>query len=159
VQISLFSHSSNIRCRRQRLCRADDIECLKLPISYSHNFITFPERIQVPANLFTMKGPASLRRHLDFELDLISAQDPYTGVQRVTRDFFYLNILKPHQAVVRLMRQIPAPQDIELELKMHIRPVRASTNNPYAYRTAIARISIFVTKGVYYRNVRYRMLE
>ncbi|XP_064632888.1 fibulin-2-like isoform X2 [Lineus longissimus] len=147
--LSAGAVENNIRCRRQRLCRADDVECLKLPISYSHNFITFPENIEVPANLFKMKGPETLQSQLDFELDMISAADPYTGVQRVTRDFFYLNKLKPHQAVVRLMRQIPAPQDIELEMTMHIRPTRSGTNNPYSYRTAVARISIFVTKSVY----------
>ncbi|XP_074644438.1 uncharacterized protein LOC141901228 [Tubulanus polymorphus] len=140
---SANARNNNVRCqRRSFVCPQGDVACLTAPLSYSYTFITFPERIRIPANLFTMRGPSSPRRRLAFELNLISARDPYTNAKRVSRDFFYLNKVGSNQAIMRLLREIPAPQDVELELKMHI---RSNTNTFFG--TAIERIYIFVTKS------------
>ena len=80
---------SNIKCQRKTfLCPQGDADCLYAPLSYSTNFITFPNRIRIPADLFTMRGPLSPYRRLAFDLKLIGAEDPRTGRQRITGSHF-----------------------------------------------------------------------
>ena len=141
--------SSNVRCQRQTfVCPQGDTECLYAPLSYSVNFITFPSEIRVPADLFTMRGPLSPYRRLEFELQLKDAHDPRTGVTRVGRDFFHLRTVAPNEVVVQLLRQIEGPQDIELQLDMKIYSKEFSRNNggqEMFFGTAVAKILIFVT--------------
>jgi hypothetical protein len=119
--------------------------------------MTFPSKINVPADLFTMRGPFSPYRRLEFELRLVSAEDPVTGVTRVSRDFFNLRKQGRNEAVVELLEQIPGPQDVELELKMNIyskefggvrQPHSGTlTSEDVFFGTAVAKIHIFVTEN------------
>ena len=87
---------SNIKCQRRTfLCPQGDTECLFAPLSYSTNFITFPSRIHIPADLFTMRGPLSPYRRLAFDLKLINAEDPRTGQQRINRSHFAVKQATP----------------------------------------------------------------
>ena len=136
------SSGSRNRCQRSSLiCARDDQACLTAPLSYSHNFLSFPSKIRIPADLFTMRGPFSAIQRLQFDLRLLSAKDPLTGDSRVTRDFFYLKHFRDNEAVVSLLRQIDGPQDVELELEMKI-----FTNGRYS-GTAVAKIFLYVTKN------------
>lgn len=88
----LVSNFSNVKCQRKTfLCPQGDAECLYAPLSYSTNFITFPSKIRIPADLFTMRGPLSPYRRLTFDLKLINAEDPRNGQQRVGRAHFTVN--------------------------------------------------------------------
>ena len=136
------SPGSRNRCQRSSLiCAREDRACLTAPLSYSHNFLSFPSKIRIPADLFTMRGPFSNIQRLQFDLRLISAADPLSGEQRVARDFFYLKHFRDNEAVVSLLRQIDGPQDVELELEMKI-----FTNGRYS-GTAVAKIFLYVTKN------------
>jgi hypothetical protein len=88
----LFIYFSNMKCQRKTfVCPQGDADCLYAPLSYSTNFITFPSKIRIPADLFTMRGPLSPYRRLVFDLKLIKAADPRTGQQRVSRSKFNIN--------------------------------------------------------------------
>ena len=141
---------SAIRCQRQTfVCAQGDEECLYAPLSLSYNFITFPTKIRMPADLFTMRGPHSHHRRLSFDLELISAQDPYTGESRVTRDMFRLDHVSDHEALVRLMEEIQGPQDIELKLNMNIYSREFRVEEEIFFGTAIAVIKIYVTQDLH----------
>jgi len=87
--LACFYVYSNIKCQRKTfLCPQGDAECLYAPLSYSTNFITFPSRIHIPADLFTMRGPLSPYRRLAFDLKLIKAEDPRTGQRRISQSHF-----------------------------------------------------------------------
>lgn len=136
------TRGSRNRCQRKSLiCPRDDQACLTAPLSYSHNFLSFPSKIRIPADLFTMRGPFSPIQRLQFDLKMLSAVDPRTGESRVVRDFFYLKHFRDNEAVVSLLREIEGPQDVELELEMKI-----FTNGQYS-GTAVAKIFLFVTKN------------
>ncbi|CAH1783488.1 unnamed protein product [Owenia fusiformis] len=138
---------NNIRCQRRTfVCAQGDRECLYAPLSYSYNFITFPTKIRIPADLFTMRGPSSPYRRLDFELKMVSAKDPKTGITRVSRDFFFLDKVRSNEAIVRLNREISGPQDIELQLNMQIYSKEITTAKEIFFGTAVANITIFVTE-------------
>jgi hypothetical protein len=122
------------------------VECLYAPLSYSTNFITFPNKIRVPADLFTMRGPQSPYRRLEFELLLVKAEDPRTGHSRVNRQFFKLNNISDNEAVVQLLNSIDGAQDIELQLNMNIYSQEFQEHGQELFfGTAVARIHIFVT--------------
>lgn len=142
------NRNSNVRCQRKTfVCAQGDLECLYAPLSYSTNFITFPMQIRTPADLFTMRGPLSSYRRLGFDLKLISAQDPRTGEARVDRGYFALHQLRSNEAVIQLLREVPGPQDIELQLDMNIYSKEFGQNSEEIYfGTAVARIFIYVTK-------------
>lgn len=97
-----------------------------------------------------MRGPQSPHRRLDFELTLDSAIDPVTGVSRVDQTYFSLIKTADHVALVRLVKQIEGPQDIELKLNMniHSREFRQD-NEEIFFGTAIAVIKIYVTEDFY----------
>ena len=132
------------------MCPQGDQECLYAPLSYSVNFITFPSNIRVPADLFTMRGPLSRFRRLEFDLKLNEAKGPNTGVSRVGADFFKVKEVGPNEAVVQLLREIEGPQDIELQLNMNIYSKEFQETRPSKeeifFGTAVAKIKIYVTK-------------
>ena len=139
--------SSAIRCQRQSYaCPQGDTECLYAPLSVSYNFITFPSNIRFPTDLFTMRGPKSHHRKLEFELELTSAADPITGESRVSRDFFRLQRTGEFETLVRLVQEVDGPQDVELRLKMHIYSREFNENEPIFFGTALAVIKIYVTE-------------
>lgn len=154
MQISSCSFSCsapNVRCqRRSFVCRQGDSDCLTAPISYSYNFLSFPTKIRIPADLFTMRGPQSHFKRIDFELKLVSARNPRTGASDVTRDFFEMRNPdgRRHAVVVSLNRLIPSAQDIELELNMHIYTTNLNNNGQQDtfYGTAVAKIYLYVTE-------------
>ncbi|ELU04015.1 hypothetical protein CAPTEDRAFT_156040 [Capitella teleta] len=144
---SLSNRNNNVKCQRQTfVCPQGDIECLYAPLSYSTNFITFPNKIRVPADLFTMRGPSSPYRRLEFELKLVNAEDPRTGRPGVSRGFFKLNNIRENEAAVQLLRAIEGAQDIELQLNMNIysREFTEGAQEIF-FGTAVARLHVFVT--------------
>ena len=145
--IGTSSRSNNVKCQRQTfVCPQGDIDCLYAPLSYTTNFITFPSHIRVPADLFTMRGPPSRYRRMEFDLKLVSARDAYTGETRASRSFFKLNSLRDNEAVVQLLREIEGPQDIELQLDMNIYSKEFRENSEEIFfGTAVAKIFIYVT--------------
>ena len=132
------------------MCQQGDTECLYAPLSYSTNFMTFPSKVPVPADLFTMRGPISQFRRLDFELRLLSAADPTTGEQRVGRDYFHVLKKQDNVAVIQLLRQVPGAQDIKLQLDMNIysKDYDAEGNEVF-FGTAVAIINLYVTSSDY----------
>ena len=111
------------------------------------NFITFPSNIRIPADLFTMRGPLSPYRRLEFELKLNSAKDPKTDETRVSREMFHLRKVAAHEAVIQLLRKIEGPQDIELQLDMNIysKEFSGHQGKEVFFGTAVAKIKIYVT--------------
>lgn len=146
---AIGTRNNNVKCQRTTfVCPQGDVECLYAPLSFSVNFITFPNEIRVPADLFTMRGPLSPYRRLDFELELKSARDPVTGTTNVNREFFHLKEVAPNEVVVQLLRQVPDTQDIELQLNMKIYSTEFSQQHAgqeIYFGTAVAKILIFVT--------------
>ena len=104
---ALFMFS--IRCQRETFtCAQGDADCLYAPLSYSVNIITLPLSVlRVPVDLFTMRGPATPHRRLQFELKLLKAYDPTTADQetRINEAFFDIEqVLKrswPRNVVTR----------------------------------------------------------
>lgn len=94
-----------------------------MPLSYSFNYLTFVSNVLLPTtgvqDLFHMRGPTSATTAVEFYLDLKKVQAPL-GVAKVTRDFFVLTPVSAKQVVVSLVKTIQGPQDIELDLKMHV---------------------------------------
>ena len=113
----------------------------------SYNFITFPFDIKVPAQLFTMRGPFTAFRRVNFELLLLKARNPRTGSSDVTRSFFHIKRVRENEAIVELIRSIPDRQDIELQLKMNIysRELKQGAAEVFLGQ-AQANIKLFVTK-------------
>ncbi|KAK2151436.1 hypothetical protein LSH36_363g02040 [Paralvinella palmiformis] len=140
--------NNNVKCQRQTfVCAQGDVDCLYAPLSYTTNFITFPSRIRVPADLFTMRGPPSRYRRMEFDLKLVAARDPYTGETRASRSFFKLNKLRDNEAVVQLLRQVEGPQDVELQLDMNIYSKEFRENSEEIFfGTAVAKIFVYITK-------------
>ena len=100
----LIGVCSNIKCQRKTfLCPQGDAECLYAPLSYSTNFISFPSRIHIPADLFTMRGPLSPYRRLAFDLKLIKAEDPRTGQQRISRSHFSVKQATLHYRIIKIL--------------------------------------------------------
>ncbi len=146
---------SNIRCQRQTfVCPQGDTECLYAPLSYSMNFITFPTNIRIPADLFTMRGPLSAYRRLEFELKINSAKDPKSGETRVSKEFFHLKHVAAHEAVIRLLQKIEGPQDIELQLDMNIysKEFEGHEGKEVFFGTAVAKIMIYVTQDAWQKK-------
>jgi len=144
----LGNRNSNVKCQRRTfLCPQGDVECLYAPLSYSTNFITFPSKIRIPADLFTMRGPLSPYRRLVFDLKIIKAFDPITKEMRVNRSFFNIHQVRDNEAVVQLLKEVEGPQDIELQLDMNIYSREFKQNDEEVFfGTAVARIFIYVTK-------------
>ena len=140
-----------MRCqRRSFVCQHGDAECLYAPLSHSTNFMTFPSKIPVPANLFTMRGPISQFRRLDFELKLLSAVDPTTGDRRAGIDYFHVMKKQENVAVIQLLRQLPGPIDVKLQLDMNIYSKDFdSDGNEVFFGTAVAIINLYVTGSDY----------
>ena len=145
----LFSLSSSIRCQRKTyVCAQGDTACLKAPLSYAVNFITFPNKIRIPADLFTMRGPRNPYRRLSFDVQVVKAINPKTGVSEVDRSYFNLQRTPghPNEAVIQLRKPIRGPQDMELRLNMKIFSKEFRQNkDEYFLGTSVARIMIYVT--------------
>lgn len=132
------------RCKRESLvCQHGDTDCLRAPLSFSYNYITFVSNLRIPASgqidLFTMRGPLWSTTTVQFTLELNSARAP-GGITPVTRDYFRLRRTAFNQAVISLARSIPGPQDIELELVMKL-----YSNGLYGGQ-AVAKIFVFVSQ-------------
>lgn len=151
MSASVFLFSSHaIRCHRKSFtCAQGDADCLYAPISYSVNFIAVSGRlIRVPTDLFTMRGPLTANRRLQFELQVIGARDPRTGAVRANRAFFNLNGVRPNEVVVQLVREIHGAQDIELQLNMNVysKDGEGSDAEEIFFGTAVAKIFIYITE-------------
>lgn len=147
--VLLKQHSHAIRCQRKTFtCPQGDSECLYAPLSYSVNFIAVPGKlIRVPTDLFTMRGPVSSSRRLQFELQVISARDPRTGAVRANRAYFNLNQMKPNEVIVQLIHEIHGAQDIQLQLNMNVYSKEFRDNaEEVFYGTAVAKIFIYITE-------------
>lgn len=112
------------RCKRSKAyCREDDMNCLQRPLTYSFNFITFVSMLPIPPSghldLFTMRGPLWSGTESQFSLDLLSARVP-THIVPASKDYFRLRNSGWNQAVIALVRPIPGPQELELQLTMNL---------------------------------------
>ncbi|KFM82523.1 hypothetical protein X975_05963, partial [Stegodyphus mimosarum] len=132
------------RCKQShRECQERDTECFKKPLSISYNYITFVSNIRIPASgqldLFTMRGPALKETTVQFNLDLKEVRAPQ-GVLPATRAYFHLRRTAYNEAMLSLLKTIPGPQEIELDLTAKI------YHNGLYGGNAIAKIFIFVTE-------------
>ncbi|KAK6634325.1 hypothetical protein RUM43_011725 [Polyplax serrata] len=112
------------RCKRLKTyCREEDTACAQQPLTYSYNFITFVSNLPIPPighlDLFTMRGPLWSGTNSQFTLDLLSARAAQK-VQKATKESFRLRNSGWNQGVISLVRPIPGPQEIELQLTMKI---------------------------------------
>ena len=94
-----------------------------------------------------MRGPRSHHRRLVFELELKSAADPVTGQSRVSADHFRLENTSEFETLIKIVKDIDGPQDIELHLKMNIYSREFNEDDAVFFGTALAVIKIFVTQG------------
>lgn len=94
-----------------------------MPLSYSFNYISFVSNVPIPSSghipLFNMRGSAGGVSSISFFLELKSVTAPF-GVDKVTIDYFHLNQTSSNSVTVLLVKSIIGPQDIELNLIMHI---------------------------------------
>ncbi|GIY41156.1 uncharacterized protein CEXT_747461 [Caerostris extrusa] len=132
------------RCKRsQRDCSQGGAECLKEPLTYSYNYITFVSNIRLSLSgqldLFTMRGPRFHTTTVHFTLELREARAP-PGTSPTTQDYFRLRRTNYNEAMVSLARTIQGPQEIELDLIMKI------YQNGLFAGSAVAKIFIFVTE-------------
>jgi hypothetical protein len=153
------STRNSVRCQRQSLtCPQGDVECLHAPLSYSADFVTLPRSaLHVPADLFTMRGPVTHRRRLQFELKLVAARNPpyassssssasaSSAASRVTEAFFGVDQVQSNEAVVKLIGDVGGPVDVELQLNMHVYSREFQAADEIFYGTAVARIFIYIT--------------
>ncbi|XP_015912023.1 fibrillin-1 isoform X2 [Parasteatoda tepidariorum] len=135
-------NSHKNRCKRvTRDCQTGD--CLKEPLSYSYNYITFVSNMRLPlsgqVDLFTMRGPSFQSTTVQFELQLTSARAP-PGTTPATKDYFHLRRTAYNEAMIALTKSITGPQEIELDLVMKI------YHNGLYGGTAVAKIFLFVTE-------------
>ncbi|XP_049805272.1 fibrillin-2-like isoform X3 [Schistocerca nitens] len=130
------------RCKRaQFLCHESDIECIRLPMTYSFNFITFVSNIPIPQghlDLFTMRGIYSTAT-VSFKMELLDARAP-EGIPKATKDYFRLRRTAVNQAVISLIRSVAGPQEIELQLTMEL------YHNGLFSASAVARLFIVVSQ-------------
>lgn len=135
----------SIRCKRlDDACAAGDRECRNKPLSYSYNFLSFPQNVKIPADLFAMSGPRSRRRYYDWELEIVSVRPEHSGVMKVNRGYFDLQRKSnKNEAVITLRYNAPGPQDIELRMTMKIYD---RNTNVYLGR-AVSRIFLYVTSA------------
>lgn len=141
--------SHAIRCQRKTFtCAQGDADCLYAPLSYSVNFVAIPGKlIRVPTALFTMRGPVTSNRRLQFELQVVGAFDPRTGAVRVNRTHFDLYQVQPNEVVVQLVNEIRGPNDIELQLTMAVFSRDSlSAEEETFFGTAVAKIFIYITE-------------
>ncbi len=112
-------------------------------MSYSYSFITFVSNVEIPTSglleLFNVKGPASKNSTVTFSLELKSVVAA-AGVPKATADYFYLNRVSWNAVTVSLLKSIVGPQDIELNLLMHVRV------NGVSVGFNVSKLFIFVSK-------------
>jgi hypothetical protein len=105
----------------------------------SYNFLSFPENVKVPSDLFAMSGPQTTEKMFNWELDVVKATPLRADSVAVNRGYFDLKI-GLGEAVVALNYRISGAQDIELELRMKI------TDRYTRYTgTAVSKIFLYVT--------------
>jgi fibulin 1/2 len=129
-----------------RRCRIDNLECLRKPVSISHNFISLVSELRVTnqgVDLFTMQGASYYAITTKFNLTIKSVRASKDIEEKADDGAFRLKTPSPHRAIVSVVRPIKGPQDILLELTMeryHLGRYQA---------TALANIYIFVTPYVF----------
>lgn len=97
-----------------------------------------------------MRGPFSPHRRLQFELKLVSARDPVSGMTHVNRAFFGLDHVRSNEAVVQLVHEVAGAQDIELQLNMNVysKEFRDDSEEVF-FGTAVARIFVYLTEDAW----------
>lgn len=140
VRTPLGPRRNSVRCKRISFtCRQNDYECINAPISLSYNFLSFPENVKIPSDLFAMSGPQTTEKIFDWELKVVKVTPLRANSVQVNRGYFDLKV-GPGEAVVALNYRVSGPQDIELELKMKI------TDRYTRYTgTAVSKIFLYVT--------------
>ncbi|XP_032679008.1 fibrillin-1-like isoform X2 [Odontomachus brunneus] len=136
--------SKKNRCVRSlRSCPWGDLACIRSPLHYSYNFITFVSMLPIPntgqLELFTMRGNHHPDSTVQFTMAMIDVR-AVPGVARATESCFNLRKPSPSQAVLVLTRSIPGPQEIELDLSMEI------YHDSKFVGSAVAKIIIFVSQ-------------
>ena len=140
VRTPLGPGRNSVRCKRISFtCRQNDHDCINAPISLSYNFLSFPENVKVPSDLFAMSGPQTTEKMFNWELDVVKATPLRADSVAVNRGYFDLKI-GLGEAVVALNYRISGAQDIELELRMKI------TDRYTRYTgTAVSKIFLYAT--------------
>ncbi|XP_058053423.1 fibulin-1 [Anopheles bellator] len=132
------------RCERiNRYCNVGDAECLRQPLSYTHNFLTIVSNIPIPPEgrgLFTLTGPEEYEM-IDFDLKLVTV-DAAPHVRPVDLNYFSLD-KKTNEAQVNLKKSIEGPQDIELELSVSV------FRNGHLYGNNVAKLFLMISAHEY----------
>jgi len=100
----------SVRCDRETLsCARGDADCLYAPIFYSINVMTMSlSALRAPVDLFTMRGPLTARRRLEFHLQLIHAHHSTTAdedtdhASPIGEDFFSVDQVDTAQWRIKL---------------------------------------------------------
>ncbi|XP_065572222.1 fibrillin-1-like isoform X4 [Artemia franciscana] len=133
------------RCKRTSVeCLSSDNECLRRPISFSYNYLTFTSRIHVPRStgqldIFTMRGPVWPTSSVKFDLKFVDTRAP-KGVEQAAEEYFTVRRVGFNQCILSLAKAVEGPQDIELHLSMDM------YHNGALAGVAVARIYIFVSQ-------------
>uniref|UniRef100_A0A182ML78 EGF-like domain-containing protein n=1 Tax=Anopheles culicifacies TaxID=139723 RepID=A0A182ML78_9DIPT len=141
-----YQHDADRRNRCQRInraCSSDDIECRRIPQSFSYNFLTIVSNILIPPEgrgLFTLAGPSHFQM-IDFDLKLVSI-DAAPHVKPVDIHYFGLE-KRTNEAQLNLRKSIEGPQDIELELSMSV------FQNGELYGTNVAKLFLMISAYEY----------
>ena len=129
------------RCRRRTTrCHRGDADCLRKPVSISHNFIALISNLRVTGqgvNLFTMQSARYRMLTTKFTLTVRDVRAP-KDVAAADASHFRLKT-GSHSAILSIVKPIQGPQDVVLELLMemyHLGRFQAS---------AAANIYIYVT--------------
>lgn len=136
----IFSFSFSVRCQRPSICPVHNIECLTSPLSLSYNFMTFPSKIKVPTTLFTISGRILPSRYFRFSLKLQDASPQLGGVMKINQQYFHLNYTT-NSAALELLRRIPGPQDIQIQLTMDM----YSSDKHQLIGQAVSKLFLYVT--------------
>lgn len=111
------------RCKRTtQYCNSADLECIRQPSTYSHNFITFVSRLPLPVDgqldLFTMRGP-QWDTTTTFNMEMLNVRCP-AGVPKADKSYFKMRRGNVNEVILSLVNIIEGPQEAELQLTMEV---------------------------------------
>lgn len=102
-------------------------------------------KIAVPTEIFRIRNSQlNMNQHVEFDLRLSHARDPFTNSSETTLDSFQLKRYPPHNAHLIVVKELKALQEIELHIEMKI-----FTNN-LLNSISIMKIIIYVSQYDFY---------
>ncbi|VDP52431.1 unnamed protein product [Soboliphyme baturini] len=131
------------------MCLPNDQRCLDSPISISNNFIALPSNLKFreyglnALPLFTMKGPQTTTTSVQFELVMRNVSSPDRALPLASRQSFLLQKgQETNSAIVALVESLQGPQDVQVDLVMHVRHAFLIFGGK-----AIARLTLHVSEN------------